>query len=67
MAVLSSDTTADIEQRQVKNAWRRLWRAERLRLVGDDWRRDGAGWPVSRVAIPGRPNASVSCAWKPRI
>jgi hypothetical protein len=32
MAVLSADTTADIEQRQV-DAWRRLSPAERLRLV----------------------------------
>jgi len=37
MAVLSSDTTADIEQRQV-NAWRRLSSVERLRLVSDTTR-----------------------------
>ena len=34
MAVLSTDTTADIEQRQVE-AWRRLSPVERLRLVSD--------------------------------
>lgn len=34
MAVLSADTTADIEQRQV-DAWRRLSPIERLRLVSD--------------------------------
>jgi hypothetical protein len=34
MALLSADTTADIEQRQV-DAWRRLSPVERLRLVSD--------------------------------
>jgi hypothetical protein len=34
MALLSADTTADIEQRQV-DAWRRLSSVERLRLVSD--------------------------------
>ena len=37
MAVLSADTTADIEQRQV-DAWRRLSSVERLRLVSDTTR-----------------------------
>ena len=37
MAVLSSDTTADIEQRQVE-AWRRLSSVERSRLVSDTTR-----------------------------
>ena len=37
MAVLSVDTTADIEQRQVE-AWRRLSPVERLRLVTDTTR-----------------------------
>ena len=37
MAVLSADTTADIEQRQVE-AWRRLSPVERLRLVSDTTR-----------------------------
>ena len=37
MAVLSADTTADIEQRQVV-AWRRLSPVERLRLVSDTTR-----------------------------
>lgn len=37
MAVLSTDTTADIEQRQVE-AWRRLSPVERLRLVSDTTR-----------------------------
>ena len=37
MAVLSADTTADIEQRQV-DAWRRLSPVERLRLVSDTTR-----------------------------
>ena len=36
-AVLSVDTTADIEQRQVE-AWRRLSTVERLRLVSDTTR-----------------------------
>ena len=34
MAVLSADTTAGIEQRQI-DAWRRLSSVERLRLVSD--------------------------------
>ena len=34
MALLSADTTADIERRQVE-AWRRLSSVERLRLVSD--------------------------------
>lgn len=37
LAVLSADTTADIEQRQV-DAWRRLSPVERLRLVSDTTR-----------------------------
>ena len=37
LAVLSADTTADIEQRQVA-AWRRLSPVERLRLVSDTTR-----------------------------
>ena len=37
MAVLASDTTAAIEQRQV-DAWRRLSPLERLRLVSDTTR-----------------------------
>jgi hypothetical protein len=37
MAVLSADTTADIEQRQVE-AWRRLSPVGRLRLVSDTTR-----------------------------
>lgn len=37
MAVLSADTTADIEQRQV-DAWRRLSSVERFRLVSDTTR-----------------------------
>jgi hypothetical protein len=37
MAVLSADTTADIEQRQV-DAWRRLPSVERLQLVSDTTR-----------------------------
>jgi hypothetical protein len=37
MAVLSADTTADIEQRQI-DAWRRLSSVERLRLVSDTTR-----------------------------
>ncbi len=37
MAVLSSDTTADVEQRQI-DAWRRLSPMERLRLVSDTTR-----------------------------
>ena len=37
MAVLSADTTAEIEQRQV-DAWRRLSSVERLRLVSDTTR-----------------------------
>ncbi len=37
LAVLSADTTADIEQRQV-DAWRRLSSVERLRLVSDTTR-----------------------------
>ena len=37
MAVLSADTTADIEQRQV-DRWRRLSPVERLRLVSDTTR-----------------------------
>ena len=36
-AVLSADTTADMEQRQV-DAWRRLSPVERLRLVSDTTR-----------------------------
>ena len=66
MAVLSAGTTADIEQRQVE-AWRRLSSVERLRLVSDTTR---AVMELSlagiRHAIPRRPNASVSCAWRPR-
>ncbi|MEW6320108.1 MAG: hypothetical protein AB1635_03360 [Acidobacteriota bacterium] len=34
MAVLSADTTADVERRQIE-AWRRLSPVERLRLVSD--------------------------------
>lgn len=37
MAVLSADTPADIEQRQV-DAWRRLSSVERLQLVSDTTR-----------------------------
>jgi hypothetical protein len=37
MAVLSADTTADIEQRQI-DAWRRLSSVERMRLVSDTTR-----------------------------
>lgn len=37
MAVLSADTAADIEQRQI-DAWRRLSSVERLRLVSDTTR-----------------------------
>ncbi|MEO5820833.1 MAG: hypothetical protein ABIT71_10025 [Vicinamibacteraceae bacterium] len=36
-AILSSDTTAEIEQRQIE-AWRRLSPLERLRLVSDTTR-----------------------------
>jgi hypothetical protein len=36
-AILSADTTAEIEQRQIE-AWRRLSPAERLRLVRDTTR-----------------------------
>ena len=34
MAVLSADTTADVERRQIQ-AWRQLSSVERLRLVSD--------------------------------
>ncbi len=34
MAILSADTTADIEQRQV-DAWRRLSPTEKLQIVSD--------------------------------
>ena len=34
MAVLSADTTADVEQRQI-DAWRKLSPVERMRLVAD--------------------------------
>ena len=55
MAVLSADTTADIEQRQV-DAWRRLSSVERLRLVSDNSRVVIA---LSRAGIRRRyPNAS---------
>ncbi len=37
MAVLSADTTAGIEQRQIE-AWRRMSAAERLQLVSDSSR-----------------------------
>ena len=37
VAILSADTTADIEQRQV-DAWRRLSALERLQLVSDTTR-----------------------------
>jgi hypothetical protein len=37
MAILTADTTADVEQRQV-DAWRRLSPLERLRLVSDSSR-----------------------------
>ncbi len=36
-AILSADTTAEIEQRQIE-AWRRLSPAERLRVVSDTTR-----------------------------
>ena len=55
MAVLSADTTADIEQRQV-DAWRRLSPVERLRLVSDTTR---AVMDLSRAGIRRRhPQAS---------
>ena len=55
MAVLSADTTADIEQRQVE-AWRRLSPVERLRLVSDTTR---AVMKLSRAGIRRRhPQAS---------
>jgi hypothetical protein len=37
MAVLSADTSAEVEQRQI-DAWRRLSPLERLRLVSDTTR-----------------------------
>lgn len=55
MAVLSADTTADIEQRQVV-AWRRLSSVERLRLVSETTR---AVMDLSRAGIRRRhPQAS---------
>jgi hypothetical protein len=55
MAVLSADTTADIERRQI-DAWRRLSSVERLRLVSDTSR---AVLDLSRAGICRRyPNAS---------
>lgn len=54
-AVLSADTTADVERRQVE-AWRRLSPAERLRLVSDTTR---AVIDLSRAGIRRRyPQAS---------
>jgi hypothetical protein len=55
MAVLSADTAADIEQRQV-DAWRQLSPAERWRLVSDTTR---AVMELSRSGIRRRhPQAS---------
>lgn len=53
--MLSADTTADVERRQVE-AWRRLSPAERLRLVSDTTR---AVIDLSRAGIRRRyPQAS---------
>ena len=55
MGVLSADTTADVEQRQV-DAWRRLSPVQRLRLVSDTTR---AVIDLSLAGIRRRyPNAS---------
>jgi hypothetical protein len=54
-AILSADTTAEIEQRQI-TAWRRLSPLERLRLVSDTTR------AVTNLSLAGirrrHPNAS---------